>query len=646
MRLPGFPVAVTGETVSSVVGRHLLRTAGPKSRSLSFLGLRFASANALVPPDLAKLAGSMPSGHPWAGSPRDIVLRHTLVPLYLHFADPKRRASVLVSIESNASANPAASLGLTARAIRRLATNYKFCPDCVARDVSPEGQGFPVIYREHQPPFVRVCAEHLKPLLFGCTKCQFGRTATSRWRMAGRCDCKAPRHDPTHVIGDDVTYEAGVVWLARQARTILHGDSLDPTASPIARLREALANSGFARQGGLNSDAIATALNSRFGPALLSSLGVPEVARTASGTRWVGRLLGSTAVSGERTPDVLRSLLLTGLIADGVEALVGAPSDTAALKAPEPRGYGQQRQLDRALLPPGVIEVAIEASKGKIAAAAIRLGVSPARLAVDMQRQGIRLPLPAATAKRLGSDLIAAVQGALRAGIPKVEIQRSLGVSEWSIQLIELDSPSLRDTHREATIEQQRDSHRRAVLLHRQLHPSASRSDLLNNCVAALDWLRRFDSEWLGENLPRPKRVPSGARRTRKDWHQLDRGYVAAIQSAERAELAKKNRPTRLTATRLLSVAGVPNKKISLVPLAVAEAARCSESKDAFLRRKIVWALHEYVARHVPISMNQLRRVAGLPPRSLKDHADFIVETATALGLTFDARCSLSPLQS
>ncbi len=464
--------------------------------------------------------------------------------------------------------------------------------------------------------------------------------------MAGRCDCKVPVHGPAHVIGDDPTFEAGVVWLARQARTILHGDPPDPKAPPIARLREAVTSSGFARQGGFNSDAIATALNSRFGPALLSSLGVPEVARTASGTRWVGRLLGSAVVSGERTPDVLRTLLLTGLIADGADALVGTPRDTAALNALEPRGYGQKRQLDRELLPPAAIEVALEASKGRIAAAAIRLKVSPARLAVDMQRQGIRLPLPAATAKRLGSDLIAAVQGALRAGTPKVEIQRSLGVSEWSIQLIELDSPSLRDTHREATIELQRDGHRRAVLLHRQLHPSASRSELLNNCVAALDWLRRFDSKWLEENLPKPNRVRSGARRARKDWHQFDRGCVARIQSAERAELDKKDRPTRLTATRLLSVAGVPTKKISLVPLAVAEAERCSESKDAFLRRKIVWALREYVARQVPISMNQLRRVAGLPPRSLKDHSDFIVETATALGLTFDARCSLSPLQS
>lgn len=645
MRLPGFPVAVTGETVPSVVGRHLLRTAGPKSRGLSFLGLRFASANALVPPDLTKLVDSMPYGHPWSGNARAIVLHHTLVPLYLHFADPKRRASVLASMESNASANPAASLGLTTHAVRRLATNYKFCPGCVAHDKSAEGHGFPVIYREHQPPFVRVCAEHRKPLLFGCTECQFGRTATSRWRMAGQCDCKSPMHIPAHFIGDDPTFEAGVLWLAQQTRIILQTESPGPEASPMASLREALASSGFASRGGVDSDAIATALNSRFGLALLSGLGVPEMARTAAGTRWAGRLLGASAASGERIPDVLRSLLLTSLVADGVDGLWGQRSETAAPSERVPRGYSSQRQLDRELLSTASIEVALKASKGKIAAAATRLNVSPSKLAVDMQRQGIRLPLPAATAGRLGPALIAAVQGALRAGTPKIEIQRSLGVSEWSIQLIELDSPTLRDAHREATIELQREGHRDAVLLHRQLHPSAGRFDLQTDCAAAFDWLRSFDSEWLKENLPKPKRVGGGARGPRKDWQQVDQACVASIHAAVHAELAKKDRPTRLTATRLLDAAGVLNKKPSLVPLAVAEAERCTESKDAFLRRKIAWALNEYLDRHVPISMNQLRRVAGLPPSRLKQNADYIVETATTLGLTFEARCALSPLQ-
>ena len=81
------------------------------------------------------------------------------------------------------------------------------------------------------------------------------------------------------------------------------------------------------------------------------------------------------------------------------------------------------------------------------------------------------------------------------------------------------------------------------------------------------------------------------------------------------------------------------------MPPAVLEAKICSESEDTYLRRRIKWALHEYAGRHVPVSMNQLRRVAGLPPGRIIPFVDYIVEIAFELRLTIDARCALSPLR-
>jgi len=52
----------------------------------------------------------------------------------------------------------------------------------------------------------------------------------------------------------------------------------------------------------------------------------------------------------------------------------------------------------------------------------------------------------------------------------------------------------------------------------------------------------------------------------------------------------------------LLGVAGALNKSASLVPLVVVEAERCAESEDAYLRRRIVWALNEYSKRQVPMT--------------------------------------------
>lgn len=585
----------------------------------------------------------MPEGHPWSARPDEIVVRHTLVPLYLYFADPKRRARVLTLIQSGSSANPAASLGLTTAATRKLTASYKYCADCVSHDEST--RGFSVAYREHQPAFVSVCALHLKPLLFACALCRTNRKTLSMWRMAGRCGCEAPQNLPAYTASVDPLHEAGVLWLAKQVRTVLRSDSSHPETSLAVRLREALVSTGFASRSGLDSEAIKSALITRYGSVLLQELGASESTRNSSGSRWPSRLLGSTVVNGERTPDVLLSMLLAGLVTNDISELSQSSAMLAEHAGPEPSGYCTPKELGREMLTAETIETALRASAGKIAAAALSLGVSPSRLAVDMQRQGICLPLSATTAKRLGSDLIANVRHALKTGTPKIEIQRSLGISEWSIQLIELDSPALRNEHRMATIKLQRERHRSVLLQHRHLHPSASRSELVTDCSAAFEWVRNFDNDWLESNLPKAKRVGDNGRGPRKNWSKFDLACVALIQVAVRNELEKQGRPARLTTTYLLSTAGALSKAASLVPLATAEAKRHSESEDAYLRRRIKWALHEYSNRLVPVSMNQLRRVAALPPDRLIRYRDFIAEIAQELKLTIDARCALSPLQ-
>ncbi|MNV24318.1 hypothetical protein D3C71_1153790 [compost metagenome] len=218
-------------------------------------------------------------------------------------------------------------------------------------------------------------------------------------------------------------------------------------------------------------------------------------------------------------------------------------------------------------------------------------------------------------------------------------------MSEWSIQLIELDAPELRDAHRQATIQGQRDKHRHVILQYCNQHPAAGRSELAKHCAAAMDWLRTFDFDWLKKNLPEQKYGVKGKRTPRRDWHQFDLSRVEIIRRTVQDELRKLSRPERLTASRLLNSASVLSKPRHLIPLAVAEAERHAEDEDAYLRRRIAWALEAYEKRHVPISMNQLRRVAALHPDRIKEYGEYIVEIATERGLVFDARCALSPLR-
>lgn len=641
MRLPGFPVAELGETIASVVARHLERTAGPRSRSLDILCLKKAAAHSIVPLRLAELANSMPHGHPWAANPREIVAGHTLLPLYLHFANFKRRERIFGSILSGSSNNPAASLGLTIAANRNLTMRHKFCAECVANDIKTHG--FSIAYREHQPAFVRVCAVHLTPLLFDCDRCAASRKALSMWRMAGRCHCKDPQNQPAHIQGDDTAREAGFLWLAKQVRSILSNQSSHHEESPAKWLRGALVAGGYGARSGLNSDAIVSGLIERYGSQLLLELGVSESARSSSGSRWPSRLLSSTAIAGDRTPDILLSLLLTGLISDQTRGYAEPLSVEKENVAKVPAGYSTPKELQRDMLGKEKIELALRASDGRISKAAALLEVSPSRLAVDMQRQNMQLPLSTTTVKRIGIDLIGAVRTALRNGTPKIKIQQSLKISEWSIQLIELDCPTLRDEHRESTIKRQREEHRRTVLQHRKIHPSAGRFEIMTDCSAAFDWLRNFDAEWLEANLPNPKYAGSNGHKPRKDWPQIDQACVNAIQAAARHELKKDGRPARITTSRLLREAGALQKQAALLPLAHAEAKLHAESEDAYLRRRIKWALCAYSSRHTPISMNQLRRVAALRPQHLLRYQEYIAELAGELGLSIDARCAFSP---
>lgn len=645
MRLPAFSVPYDGETVSSAVARFLGRTAGPTERKLNFLGLRRTASTALMPLDLQALVDAMPLGHPWCDAQQLVLTRHTLVPLHLYFAHPLRAASAMQSLLGGICPNPAATLGMTVSAAKSLARRTKFCPQCVEADIATRGNA--VSYREHQPEFVKLCENHGTPLRLSCSNCFGDRKAARMWRTAGTCDCESPSCPPVIELGHDFVADAGWLWLSKQVKFILSIPQL-PAAPLLPTIRQSLKSRGLWARSGVDSSAILQALESRFGRTLLTEVGVLASSGRRPNQRWPGRLLGESALAGFRLPDVLRTLLLTALVAADVAELAGTPVTPDENDDAGPQGYGGEKPLGRALLSRESIRQALASAGGKITVASSLLKVSPAMLAVDMRRLGIRLPLPVATARRLGEATIDAVRAALRAGEAKYRIQSSLDVSEWSIQLIELDDLELAPLHRSATIEAQRSKHRETVTAYLQGHPDAGKMDVCDACVSASDWLRRFDSDWLAENLPKRKVVPPSKRQPLKSWSELDQAFAKEIRAVARSELAKSTRPVRLTVALLLkrsaaTVAQDPRQKHHL-PLTLRAAQAHAESENSFYRRKLAWALKEYKALEVPISTNLLRRVAGLPPQRLKEQSRFIVEEAARLRISIDARCVLSPL--
>ena len=308
MKLPGFPVAQRGETLASVIARYLERSAAPKTRLLETLGLYLASPDAVVPRDQRQFASVLPEGHHWEATPELIVKGHTLVPLLLHFAHPERTAAVLKTIISGNSGNTSASLGTPAIGSRDSLHTAKFCPDCIAHDLKVFG--FPIFYRQHQPPFVTMCAIHARPLHFNCLCAQSSRRAIRRWQMAGRCGCSEPRTPQVLEADLDPKSEENWLWLSRQVAAILAEPHFTPKVQIAANLLVALRRAGFAsdKRNGLDPNALANSLLDQFAESFLRQLGLARWCETPS--LHAAHILHRSVIESTRIPSPLRILLL------------------------------------------------------------------------------------------------------------------------------------------------------------------------------------------------------------------------------------------------------------------------------------------------------------------------------------------------
>lgn len=637
MRLPAFPVPVPGETVHSVVARFMARTAGSATWKLASLALRRKASDALLPTQLGALASVMPPGHPWCDAADVIVNRHSLVPLFLHFADRSRATDVEARLAAGSS-SPASMLGLSVSAGNASRGAQKFCPACVEEDRAR--RGFAVGYRQHQPDFVRVCAEHRVPLRYGCSKCHSSRLAARRWSVVGECGCETPQFSAVVELGTSDLAGRGWQWLSEQVRAMLVAPTA-PRDPLLPVLRDALVARGLLGEAGAGKR-IHDALIDRFGEELLVQVGAISGTRNEVAT-WPLRLLGARNTRRAHVPSCVRALLLMGLVGDDLAALIEA---TPRLEEPvrrEPSGYGSVRPLARAVGDRSEIVSALAQAENNVFRAAEALAVSPAVLAVDMRRQGISLPLSAALVSRVGADTLQRVRASLNAGVPKVAIQREHKISEWTLQLIELAEPELAAKHRVATVDRTRRAYRDEVEGHIRLHGDVGREAVARAHPKAVDWLRRFDAKWFREHVARKSLGQATVRKRRRPWHRRDAVLAERIEKAVRAELGKSTRPVRLTPSSLLTQAGARSSaNAELLPRTTAAAGKHSETSQDFERRKIGWALKEYTGLSRPLSMNLFRRLVGMPPERLKRHAKYIAERAFELEIPIDGRCVFS----
>lgn len=626
MRLPAFPTPVPGETVHSVVARFMRRTAGPAYVKLEALSLLKSAPSALLPRQMA-IAAAMPLGHPWCDAPEVIINQHSLVPLHTYFADRYAASIVRSRLRDGLCRNPSAVLAISTS--QEASRPYKFCPTCIEEDVG--GRGFAVSYREHQPEFVRVCARHGTALRHGCSRCHAAR----RWVMPGECQCRAPGFVDAVKLGNSNLADRGWRWLSEQSAAIF---SAEPKTSLLPILRSAFLARGLLGVRNPNTR-IYEALIERFGQEFLI-----EVGAIASGqqgpARWTARLLNLSRHTNDKIPRILRCLLLTALVADTVNGLIGDKWASNSAQPRFPEGYSGRPTLGRPMLDRNLIVDALKKAGNNLYRAAHALSALPSSLAVDMQRHGIALKLSKTVEERIGPDTLERVRLALCAGQSKVSIMRDYKLSAWSLQLIELERLDLGAMHRAANIDRTRQKYRAEISQYIRRHPEAGRMTAERAHPPAYRWLRRFDLEWLCGQIgkKKPVRTPA-AKRVPLDLR--DAKFAAQIRETASAELAKTTRPRRMSKTFLLGSVGVRTDRTKQLPQCYEAAKNCSESMNAFECRKIRWAVGEYKTLGQPLSMNRFRRFAGMHPDRLDVHARLVAEEVRRHGIVIDGRCRL-----
>ncbi len=639
MRLPAFPVPFPEETVRSVLSQYVNRTAGPVARSLAVFGLPRHPTDGVCPRFPAKLAAAMPLGHPWQDNPEEIVLGHTLVPLYLAFARPGHAQPLLERLLVGDTSNPAAALGVTQSKTASVSL-ARYCPDCVHE--SQRDRGVAVIYRSHQIGFVGLCLTHRSVLRAECLNCA-QRSKTSRiWRQLRMCTCSNDSNRkllPSDI--NDIELE-GWIWLAKSVSELAKTNA-PPRTDRHERLLAAVSRTSMrdVRSQGLQSH-IEGVLNKRFGPSFLIRLKQTEPSLQSNA--WVLKCLAEPGEGRGILSGVLKHLLITAALVDDVADLDSIlPPDVQPSQERKPLGYGVRQPTKSKGLSDAAIREAFGKGAGRLYSAAAILGLHSHELAGTMIARGMALPMSQEARNRIGESAILSYKQLCAEGVAKTEILRQLGMTDWSRTLIELDDPSLPGLHREAYIRQQRDKHRRAVDEYLDLNQGAGRNDLTLALPSAVDWLRSFDKDWLRSAVQRKK--PTNPGRPTADWAARDSAWAAAIEQHAQAELSSVDRPRWLSQTRLMAAVGARVSKYALnaglVSKTLHAAKAHSEPFETYHVRRIAWALRKVRDSGSTVATNSLRQVAGLPPARVLEHKDFIVKESARLGLAINLRSSL-----
>jgi len=148
------------------------------------------------------------------------------------------------------------------------------------------------------------------------------------------------------------------------------------------------------------------------------------------------------------------------------------------------------------------------------------------------------------------------------------------------------------------------------------------------------------DKEWFDVQFAnRPKITPPCVERKRKV--RSDALVASIVAKAIEVQLSPESRPKRITTTGVLRMVGYLNQFLQHKEQFVQTEQvlnKFVETQDDFLNRKILWAIRKMKVDGHPISINKLRRVAGVPASKLRERREFVIESVCSLDAVLGGR--------
>jgi hypothetical protein len=162
-------------------------------------------------------------------------------------------------------------------------------------------------------------------------------------------------------------------------------------------------------------------------------------------------------------------------------------------------------------------------------------------------------------------------------------------------------------------------------------NPGAPREEIRKKLPGSYDYIIKTDPDWFWNLIPRAK----GQRRAPSTRRGAGDSAIAASFQAAADGLRSMSRPVRITSYGICKAAGVTHNvmgRLNEFPITAAVLSKYSETMEAFRDRKLCWAIAKMASSKVPISVNLLRRWAGMPAKHVYDRVDLIQKAANESG--------------